>query len=101
MPDLPEAVGHILSRGTQKAPADRFQSAAELVSELNRVLGTRGDSPPGVSEEAATVLPDRDIVVVNRNGNALERQDDVAEIPPWCGHTPPQKGEKAEFQFSS
>ncbi len=63
VPDLPEAIGHILSRGTRKAPAERFQSAAELISELNLVLGTQANSAPampGVSGDAPTVLPASD-----------------------------------------
>lgn len=60
VPDLPETIGHILRRGTQKAPAERFQSAAELISELNLVLGPQADSAlamPDVSGDAPTVLP--------------------------------------------
>jgi non-specific serine/threonine protein kinase len=59
---LPEAIGRLIERGTRKPPAERFQSAAELISELTAVLGTPVDTPPApppASEEVATVLSGR------------------------------------------
>ena len=37
VPDLPEAVCRVLARGAQKAPADRYQTAAELIAALDEL----------------------------------------------------------------
>ena len=42
VPDLPDAVCRILARGSQKEPAKRYQSAGELLAELEALLA----SPP-------------------------------------------------------
>ena len=66
MPDLPEAIGQILSRGTQKEPADRFASASELIVQLGAVLGMPHAPAAAMSpdpEEAATVLSERETVL--------------------------------------
>jgi predicted ATPase/serine/threonine protein kinase len=57
VPEVPEAVARILERGTQKAPADRFQSAADLIADLNTVLESQPDAAPPAFDEAPTILP--------------------------------------------
>jgi len=59
VPELPPAIGRILERGTLKAPAERFQSAAELIAALDAVLGARAERAPEgrrIADDAATVL---------------------------------------------
>lgn len=43
-PELPDAVCRILAHGTQKDPADRYQTATELVAELDALLATPQES---------------------------------------------------------
>ncbi len=58
VPGLPDAIGRILERGTRKAPAERFQSAAELIGALDAVLRST-PAAPIIDPEAATVVPER------------------------------------------
>jgi len=80
VPGLLEAIGQILERGTRKAPAERFQSAAELITELDSVLGMRPEpalEEPRVSEDAATVLSARDTVA-----SAPAALPELVSLPP-------------------
>jgi non-specific serine/threonine protein kinase len=65
--DLPDAVCAIVERGTRKPPAERFQSAAELIAKLDDALGSAPDAGGGAtvisSVQAGTVVSERDTLV--------------------------------------
>lgn len=42
VPDLPDAVCRLLLRGAAKEPAERFQSAGEMIAQLDALLATPG-----------------------------------------------------------
>jgi len=52
-PDLPDAVCRILLRGAEKDPAKRYQTAEELMADLDAVLGASGESLSSISTWAA------------------------------------------------
>ncbi|HXI83468.1 MAG TPA: tetratricopeptide repeat protein [Verrucomicrobiae bacterium] len=82
VPDLPEAIGQILSRGTQKAPTDRFASASELIAQLGAALGLPHAPAAAMSpdpEEAATILSEQETVL---SPNAAPLIPEPTPLPP-------------------
>src|SRR3954468_3302720 len=72
--------------GTARLAALHFKNALFKIGlswpSLTKILGRTTDPQRWAilylgSVKAAAVLPDRDIVVVNRNGNAVDRQDEA------------------------
>ena len=65
-PDMPPEAAHILANALEKSPEDRYQSAAEMVRELRRLLkqSTRVvRAPTGAMQSSAGIpIPERPIV---------------------------------------
>jgi len=59
VPDLPPAICPILERGAAKEPADRFQTAAELIADLDELLAAKVTGPLAPAGNLlGTVKPD-------------------------------------------
>ncbi len=91
-PDLPEWIDGILTRGLAKAPADRFQTAAEFRLALERGLAgalTRTPRAAYVDENAETIGP-------MVTPTALRRVPEAAPPPPPAPATSPSGTARTE-----
>jgi serine/threonine protein kinase len=72
-PDLPEAMDSIVSKAIAKEPQERYQSAAELIEELNRFEG---------NYEQAVGQPKSFFMPPESNGTVSERDNTVSGTYP-------------------
>ncbi len=84
MPGLPPALEAVVRRATQKAPADRFQTASELADALAAVLQGRTDVLPATTAPAPVPAQDASIGTtgVRARDPSLENTVAVAVEPP-------------------
>jgi formylglycine-generating enzyme required for sulfatase activity len=72
VPELPVAVCRVLARGTQKEPAQRFQTAAELMAALDELLTVKVAGPPPAGKlQPAREMPAKSAFELD-NGVKLE-----------------------------
>lgn len=86
-PDLPEAVGHVVSRAMAKRPEDRYQSAAELVEDLTMSAGMEVSTGLPVSTSVANRIVVTTESAVSAEHIAAEA-DEETRVRPRVATTP-------------
>ena len=96
VPDLPDGICRILARGSQKEPAERYQSAEEMLADLDAVLsaqesqftfGTPWQSmvevcrPPLEVSAPRGLAPSLSTTVLMRLGEHLKRKPVLLAVP--------------------
>lgn len=87
-PDIPRELDSVILKAMSKNPANRYQSAAEMRSDLVRVLGGQRPSAPMVmnDEDRTTILG----AVDNNGGRYATTSSAAATQAPATPATPPQ-----------
>jgi serine/threonine protein kinase len=82
-PHLPKAVCRILQRGSQKDPANRYQTAAELIADLQALLEPqRGRESFSVSAASSRILPQGPRADTEKDSRPLSRRAWWSQVPP-------------------
>jgi serine/threonine protein kinase len=87
-PDLPGAIGDALLRLLAKDPADRFQSADELIEKLDALAVEIAHSPVALAEgvRSSCGMPEAQSETLN---SAADRSVDARTLPEASTHAPP------------
>jgi serine/threonine-protein kinase len=90
-PDVPEAVDRVVAKAMAKEPHDRYQSANELIEDIQRVERGEGIGHDTIREGRSVEIPQSFIPAPTSQGDSTA--GDVTQVPSaGAGRQPPQRG---------